>query len=190
MVGDNRRPYDFPKVPEHPTFWKKYLVDIVILAVVGGLLLVTVIFWVQSTGTQMNEGWHTFHAEPGQLVRIIVDTNEDPVVIYIVEAETLEEWNWDYEDPIDHIGTYEIPPNTRETIELRLPDDDHDANWGFMFYEENGSVSIEFRQTRPIVMDHIFDTFVLPGTLIVLLVVGLGVNNFLRRTASNEYNHK
>ena len=160
---------------------KRTLVDIIIISICGSLLIALIIIWALPTGTFMDDGWHTFHAEPGHSVKLIVITNEDPVVIYIVDSETAGERNWNYEEPTDHIRKYVIPPNSRETIELQLPEDGiGNGSWGFMFYKENGYASISYRQTQPVVMDHFWYTWVPMALLTMVLVTGLGINQYLR----------
>ena len=155
----------------------------IIITTVGILLIVVAIMWVLPTGSRMDDGWHTLHADPGQKVKLIVFTNDDPVVIYIITADTSNNMSWHLEEPPDHIGRYEVPANSRGTIELQLPEDDDDDrdNWGFYFNKKNGFASITYRQTRPIVEDHFFYTWVTPTFLMVLLVAGLGMNHYLRR---------
>lgn len=187
MAGDDGRPYYPPMVPGSPRLRTKHIVDIVLITIIGTFIMITAILCLRSTGETMDESWRSLRAHPGQLVRIIVETNDDPVTIYIVEAGTLDDWDWNPDEIPENIGVYDIPANSTETIELRLPDSDEDANWGFMFYTDISSdVHINYRQTRPIVMDHIFDTYFLPATLIVVLVICLGVN-FISHRVSTRY---
>lgn len=132
--------------------------------------------------------WYSLQANPGNLVRLTIETNEHPATILIVEADTLDHWDSDFGGPPENAGVFEIPPNSTETIEFRLPDSDEFQNWGFMIYDDAPrNVVISYKQSRPFVFDHIFDTYLFPMSLLVLLVTCLGVNHYLRRTASIRF---
>ena len=182
VAENHTRPdIDYTASRRRHLLWKRRLIDVIIVTIVGALLLVIAIMWVLPTGTFQDRGWHTLYADPGQKVKFIVYTNDDPVVIYIISVDMLEDFSTHDEVPAENIGMYGIAAHSRETIELQLPEDDNgdETNWGFYLHKPNGSGSIIYRQTRPVVMDHLLYTWVPPASLIVLLVIGLVMNHFL-----------